>query len=79
MLKYIMMLLFGILFTAFAILSTIYYAWLTATPLGPEQLRQAQGSFYGWLFTSVLALGSTVGVIVRMILFQRARYRAEGT
>jgi hypothetical protein len=41
-----------------------FHAWLTATPLNPEQLAAHQRFFYYWLVATTLASLAAVGVLV---------------
>ena len=70
--KYVIALLFIALFAAFCLYSAAYFAWVTATPMPPEQLPSVRFSAYAWFGGFVLALFAFAGVTVRLILLRRA-------
>jgi len=53
-----------------ALHQSAYYAWLTATPLGPERLQRVQ--FFFWICFSVM-IASGVGSVVCGVLYVRSR------
>jgi hypothetical protein len=63
----------------FFLLSAIYCAWLTATPLTPERLHQAQIQFYVWLAVAAVTLILSLAIVIRMIRFRKASHSAEVT
>ena len=71
MTKYKLSLLALILVSAFALYSSLYFAWLTATPLSTGQLARAQYDCYFWFALFVLALLLSIFVIVRMVRLRR--------
>jgi len=52
-------------FTLYAIYATLYFGWLTATPLAPSQLRRAQNDCYCWFWFGVAAASIAVFLSVR--------------
>jgi len=56
-----------VLFGAFALLSAIYCAWLTATPLAPQDLHKAQFHYYLWLVTFAITVVLSIVTLIRMI------------
>jgi hypothetical protein len=79
MAKYVVALVVFALFGAFALLSAIYCAWLTATPLAPQALHKAQFDFSFWLVTFAITLALSIGATIRMIRLHRTDRGLHGT
>jgi len=77
--RYIIALIAFVLFGAFAFLSAVYCAWLTATPLTPAALQHAQISYLIWLGLFGAMVIASLVVIICMIRFRRAQRREEFT
>jgi Na+-driven multidrug efflux pump len=77
MTRYIIALIACVLVGGFALLSAVYCAWLTATPLTPAALHHAQTGYLVWLgLFSVMVVASIV-VIICMIRFHWAQRREQ--
>jgi TRAP-type C4-dicarboxylate transport system permease small subunit len=71
MTKYKLILLALILVSGFALYSSLYFAWLTATPLSAGQLARAQYDCYFWFALFVVAILLSIFVVVRIIRLRR--------
>ena len=73
MIKYAVFLVILVLFAGWSLLTAIYCAWLTATPLTPERLHFVQAEFYVWIAAFGAALICSFVIIVRVIRFRRPK------
>jgi hypothetical protein len=64
--KYWISLFVLILISGYAIYATLFFAWLTATPLSSKQLSRAQYDCYFWAVIFVISVLSDIW-IARMI------------
>ena len=71
MMKYAVSLGLLVLFDGWSLLTAIYCAWLTATPLTPGRLHFVQVEFCAWIIAFVASLTCSFVVTVRMIRLRR--------
>lgn len=57
----------------FCLYNVAFWAWITATPVSPARLQQAQRYHYLWLSLSGLAFAIAVGCIVALIRTRRGK------
>jgi len=79
MLKYAVSLVGVSLVGLFALFSAIYCAWLTATPLTSERLHFVQVEFFVWLGILVIALITSVVIIMRLLRSRTAQRNSQIT
>ena len=73
---YFIALFFLGLFAVACLYSAAYFAWVTATPMPPEQLPSVRFAAYAWFGGFVLAALAFVGVTIRLIGVRRADRRS---
>jgi len=71
MTKYKLSLFALILVSGFALYSSLYFAWLTATPISAGQLARAQYDCYSWFAFFVVSILSSIWIAVRMVRLRR--------
>jgi hypothetical protein len=71
MAKYKLILFALILVSGFTLYSSLYFAWLTATPLSAGQLARAQYDCYSWFAYFVISILLSIWIVVRMVRLRR--------
>jgi hypothetical protein len=63
----------GVLFLValYSLYMTAFFAWVTATPLTPAQLRSAQLHCYGWFASLILSAVALLSIGGRMLWLSR--------
>jgi cytochrome b561 len=59
----------------------VFFAWVTATPVSPANLRRAQRDCYIWAAVSLFGLAVATALVIRIIWLakQRARDPAQSS
>jgi len=71
MTKYKLSLFALILVSGFTLYSSLYFAWLMATPLSASQLARAQYDCYSWFAFFVVSILLSIWIAVRMVRLRR--------
>jgi hypothetical protein len=79
MLRYAVSLVVLGLLGVFSLLSAIYCAWLTATPLTPERLHIVQMEVYVWFAVFIVTLVTSVVIFRRMLRTRHAEHSSQIT
>jgi hypothetical protein len=69
--KYKLILLALVLASGFALYASLYFAWLTATPLSAAQLARAQHDCYFWFVLFVISFLLNIFVVGKMVRLRR--------
>ena len=66
--------IFGACLALIALYATVYFGWLTATPLSGPELNRAQYDCYAWF---IIFVASSVGSVALVVFRMRYRERRE--
>ncbi len=67
----------ALLAALFCLYATLYFAWLSATPLTEAQLHRVQYDCYVWFWVFVAAALLVIGLAARLVWLYRCRPRRE--
>jgi len=71
--KYWFGLVLAFLFGTWSLYTTVFFAWLTATPLTQEQLHHAQSRANLWLSLFILSVIGFIVLAIRLVWMYRTR------
>ena len=77
MVKYWISLVLLIAFDAYCLYATMFFAWVTATPVAPENLKRAQMLAQNWSIAFLATSATIILLIIRMVRLRRRTSAAQ--